>query len=174
LPHELTDADRAALTQDMSGWLMERYGVAVDAAIHAPVLDNGDDERNHHAHILFTTRQVTSDGLGKKTRILDGKGSGEAETRVISEVWESFLNDALVKAGYTDALVDRRSLEDQIVNLEALMEKLDISNVKLRLRNMAERIERVSIEKCSAWKAIWISSRRNRMNIKTTNYSSKS
>lgn len=113
LPHELTDADRAALTQDMSGWLMERYGVAVDAAIHAPVTDNGDDERNHHAHILFTTRQVTSDGLGKKTRILDGKGSGEAETLVIREVWEIFLNDALVKAGYTDALVDRRSLEEQ-------------------------------------------------------------
>lgn len=45
--------------------------------------ENGDDERNHHAHILFTTRQITSDGLGKKTRILDGKGSGEAETHVI-------------------------------------------------------------------------------------------
>ena len=34
LPHELSDAERAGLTQDMSGWLMERYGVAVDAAIH--------------------------------------------------------------------------------------------------------------------------------------------
>src|SRR3546814_3706076 len=43
-----------------------RYGVAVDAAIHAPH-DYGDD-RNHHVHVMTTTRVVDAVGLGAKTR----------------------------------------------------------------------------------------------------------
>ena len=97
----------------MALWLIERYGVAVDSAIHAPVMDHGDDARNHHAHILFTTRVITASGLGKKTRILDDKVTGSAETLVIREVWETLLNDALMRAGFDEAIVDRRTLEEQ-------------------------------------------------------------
>ena len=113
LPHELSDAERRMLTEDMALWLIERYGVAVDSAIHAPVMDHGDDARNHHAHILFTTRVITASGLGKKTRILDDKVTGSAETLVIREVWETLLNDALMRAGFDEAIVDRRTLEEQ-------------------------------------------------------------
>jgi hypothetical protein len=113
LPHELSSETRRALTADMAGWLTERYGVAVDSAIHEPIASNGDDHRNHHAHMLFTTREVTSDGLGKKTLILDNLQSGPKETEVIREVWETLLNDALTKAGFEDAIVDRRTLEEQ-------------------------------------------------------------
>ncbi len=111
LPHELSASDRHSLTHDMASWLKERYRVAVDAAIHIPV--GGDDARNHHAHLLFTTREVTKHGMGKKTRILDDKVAGKQETEVIREVWETLANDALSRAGYSDIKIDRRTLEDQ-------------------------------------------------------------
>ena len=113
LPHELSDKERRDLTQDMALYLMERYRVAVDAAIHAPVEGDGHDERNHHAHILFSTRELTSQGFGKKTRILDDKVTGKAETELIREVWETLANDALDRAGFSHVRIDRRSLEEQ-------------------------------------------------------------
>ncbi len=116
LPHELSPGANKALTEDMANWLVERYGVIVDAAIHKPVIENGDDHRNHHAHILFTTRSVTSDGLGKKTRILDEPSTGVKEIHMIREVWETLINDALIKAGFDDCVVDRRTLEEQEID----------------------------------------------------------
>ncbi len=113
LPHELSDTEREALSRDMALYLIERYRVAVDVAVHSPVVGDGHDPRNHHAHLLFTTREVTKDGLGAKTRILDDKISGPQEIEIIREVWETLANDALERAGFPDAKIDRRSLEDQ-------------------------------------------------------------
>ena len=113
LPHELSDKARAELSRDMGLYLIERYRVAVDVAIHSPVEGDGHDPRNHHAHLLFTTREVTKDGLGAKTRILDDKVSGPQEIEIIREVWETLANDALERAGFPDAKIDRRTLEAQ-------------------------------------------------------------
>jgi len=113
LPHELSAASREALVRDQSQWMVNRYGVAVDAAIHTPVEGDGHDRRNHHAHLLFTTREVTKDGLGKKTRILDDKEQGPQEVELIRSVWETFVNDALEHEGFPEAKIDRRTLEDQ-------------------------------------------------------------
>ncbi|MDD3019640.1 MAG: MobA/MobL family protein, partial [Alphaproteobacteria bacterium] len=76
LPYELTTQQRESLTRDMAAYLVEKYRVAVDVAIHSPVDDDGHDPRNHHAHLLFTTRELTQEGLGAKTRILDDKITG--------------------------------------------------------------------------------------------------
>lgn len=113
LPHELSDQARTELSRDMGLYLLERYRVAVDVAIHAPSEGDGHDPRNHHAHILFTTREITKDGLGAKTRVLDDKVSGPQEVEIIREVWETLANDALTRAGFSDANIDRRTLEDQ-------------------------------------------------------------
>jgi len=113
LPHELSEEQRTALTTDVASWLIERYRVAVDVAIHSPVKGDGHDPRNHHAHLLFTTRELTKDGLGSKTRVLDDKVTGPEEVEVIREVWEALANDALKKAGFSDIQIDRRTLEDQ-------------------------------------------------------------
>jgi hypothetical protein len=110
LPHELSDNARADLSRDMGLYLMERYRVAVDVAIHRPC---GNDPRNHHAHLLFTTRELTDDGLGGKTRILDDKVTGPQEIEIIREVWETLADDALARAGFEDVSIDRRRLEDQ-------------------------------------------------------------
>ena len=112
LPHELSSKERTELVRDMALYLMERYRVAVDAAIHEPAEGDGHDPRNHHAHLLFTTRELTPSGLGKKTRVLDDKKSGVEETEALREVWEILANDALERAGL-DIRIDRRSLVDQ-------------------------------------------------------------
>lgn len=113
LPHELPPLARESLVRDMAGWLVERYRVAVDGALHSPVPGDGHDPRNHHAHLLFTTREITKDGLGAKTRILDDKEKGPHEIELIRKVWETLANDALQGAGFDDIQIDRRTLEDQ-------------------------------------------------------------
>lgn len=113
LPHELPAPARDALVRDMAGWLVERYRVAVDGALHSPVPGDGHDPRNHHAHLLFTTRELTKDGLGAKTRVLDDKEKGPHEIELIRKVWETLANDALQRAGFDDIQIDRRTLDDQ-------------------------------------------------------------
>lgn len=113
LPHELPAPAREALARDMSLWLVERYNVAVDTSLHSPVAGDGHDPRNHHAHLLFTTREVTKDGLGKKTRILDDREQGPQEVELIRIIWETLANDALEQAGLSHAKIDRRTLDDQ-------------------------------------------------------------
>src|SRR3546814_17998629 len=83
-----------------------RYGVAVDAAIHAPH-DYGDD-RNHHVHVMTTTRVVDADGLGAKTRQLDVRSSASVEVEAIRERWAEQVNDALELAQVAER-VDHRS-----------------------------------------------------------------
>lgn len=94
-------------------FLVEKYGVAVDAAVHAPQEAQGDDPRNHHAHLLFLTRVVQQDGLGEKTRILDDKEQGPAQIELIRQIWETLANAALQQAGFEAVKIDRRTLEAQ-------------------------------------------------------------
>ncbi|PZP54834.1 MAG: hypothetical protein DI586_08675 [Micavibrio aeruginosavorus] len=112
LPYELTDNQRLCLTRDMAAYLVEKYQVAVDAAIHTPVEKDGHDPRNHHAHLLFTTRELSSEGFGKKTRILDDREQGPVQVELIRDVWEALANEALKAAGF-ETRIDKRSLEDQ-------------------------------------------------------------
>lgn len=114
LPHELDDAQRASLVAGFAAWLSARYGVAVDYGIHRPD-HHGGDARNHHAHMLMTTRSVTADGFGAKTRSLDDRKSGEIDR--IREAWERHCNDALADAGSGER-VDRRSLKDREIQAE--------------------------------------------------------
>jgi MobA/MobL family. len=106
LPHELTPAARERLVRNMAQWLIDRYGVAVDAAIHTP--ERAGDDRNHHAHIMFTTRAVIPEGFGDKTRILDTKKTGSAEVQDIRQAWQDLANAELAAAG-ARARIDRRS-----------------------------------------------------------------
>jgi hypothetical protein len=90
--------------------MAQRYGVACDYAIHLP--DKAGDHRNHHAHVMFTTRVVTADGLGDKTRVLDDRKTGGPEFKIIRKQWEIIENAALEKANRPER-VDCRSLKDQ-------------------------------------------------------------
>jgi len=102
LPHELTDEQRVHLTRTLAREISDRYGVAVDAAIHAPRA-NGDS-RNFHAHLLATTREVTAAGLGDKAG-LDMQGSRRYERGLLSGI------DELRALRASAALVINRELQ---------------------------------------------------------------
>ena len=86
LPYELNAAQRLELVRAFAHELADRHGCAVDLAVHAP--HRAGDTRNHHAHLLTTTRAVATTGLTTKTDIelkdadRAKKGLGPARTEV--------------------------------------------------------------------------------------------
>lgn len=57
-PSELNAEQRKKMLDELCQNLVQKHGVIVDAAIHAPHTSSGSDERNYHAHIMFTTRSI--------------------------------------------------------------------------------------------------------------------
>lgn len=123
LPPELSAERRVALARAFSREVADRYNVAVDLAVHAPRPDG--DPRNHHAHLLATTREVTPAGLGPKTG-LDRNGTTRSELGLptareefasIRAKWAELANAALREAN-VEARVDHRSLEAQGIDRE--------------------------------------------------------
>src|ERR1700722_10503219 len=110
LPAELSDDQRAVLAREIGQMLVDRYRVAVMVAVHAP--DKKGDQRNHHTHILMTTRAITPDGFGGKVRILDDKKTGPAEVEFIRGRVAEITNQHLERAGL-DTRVDPRTLAVQ-------------------------------------------------------------
>ena len=92
-----------------------REGCAIDVAIHAPGREG--DNRNHHAHILRTTRKVEADGMGAK---LDTEKAGRKRSDDLEAVrarWADLTNERLRENGIA-ARVDHRSLEAQGIDRE--------------------------------------------------------
>jgi len=110
LPAELDAAERRLLVTGFARELVARYGVAADVAIHAPHRDG--DQRNHHAHVLTTTRVLTAEGLTDKTRVLDAKATGGPEIEAMRARWAELQNLALERQGH-EVRVDHRSLAVQ-------------------------------------------------------------
>ena len=106
LPDELTHAQRVALVRDYAQAQFADRGMVADIALHAPGREG--DERNHHAHILLTTREVDAGGFTTKNRdwnkveVLEGW----------REAWARDSNAALERAGIEDR-VDHRTLVAQ-------------------------------------------------------------
>jgi len=119
LPSEISDKDRSQITRQFAEELVSRYGVAVDVAIHAPHREG--DQRNHHAHVLTSTRKLEPEGFTAKTRVLDAKQTGGPEVDQMRGLWAELQNRALERAGVAER-VDHRSLEAQ---REAALERGD-------------------------------------------------
>ncbi|KHQ49794.1 MobQ family relaxase [Mameliella alba] len=119
LPSEISAEDRSQITRDFAQELVSRYGVAVDVAIHAPHREG--DQRNHHAHVLTSTRKLEPEGFTAKTRVLDSAKTGGVEIEQMRGLWAELQNRALERAGEVER-VDHRSLEKQ---REAALEKGD-------------------------------------------------
>ena len=123
LPHELTKAQRHELVRTFSRELANRFGCAVDFAVHQA--HRAGDERNFHAHILTTTRQVEATGLGAKTaiewadtdRAKRGLGPAKEEVAAIRERWAALTNEKLHEHGHEDR-IDHRTLEAQGIERE--------------------------------------------------------
>ena len=125
LPVELSPDQRVGLVRGFSQELADRYGFAVDVAIHAPRDFPGSDPRNFHAHLLTTTREVKVEGLGAKTTLdlSDGNRRKLGLEPAINELlhvrarWATVTNEALQEA-HVAARIDHRSLEAQGIDRE--------------------------------------------------------
>jgi ATP-dependent exoDNAse (exonuclease V) alpha subunit len=119
LPSELSPSQRLGLVRGFSQELSDRYGFAVDFAIHAPRASPGSDPRGHHAHLLTTTRELKLEHLGAKTTLdmSDGDRRKLGLAPAITELlhvrarWATVTNEAL-KAAHIEARIDHRSVED--------------------------------------------------------------
>ena len=116
LPAELSASERRRLAVDFARDMARREGCAVDVAIHAP--DKQGDQRNHHAHILRTTRKVAADGLGAKLDTEKAGRSRVADLEAVRVRWAALTNERLRENGIA-ARVDHRSLGAQGIEREA-------------------------------------------------------
>ena len=156
-PCELNAEQRKQLLDELCQKLVEKYNVVVDAAIHAPHTDSGSDERNYHAHIMFTTRAINENGefAAKKYRDF----SRDNGTQTVCDWREDFAdlcNKHLEQAGF-DQRVDHRSYKDQekdyleptvhegpavtAMRRRGIDTEISLKNDEIKLRN-ADAIER--------------------------------
>jgi ATP-dependent exoDNAse (exonuclease V) alpha subunit len=125
VPEELGHPQRVNVVRGFAQELAERYGFAVDVAVHAPRNLQGSDPRNFHAHLLATTREVSPAGLGRKTtldlsdenRRMLGLGPAVRELLHVRRRWAEVANTALESA-HVDARIDHRSLAAQGITRE--------------------------------------------------------
>jgi hypothetical protein len=126
LPCQLDPIDRTALALQYARELADRYGVAVDVAVHLPSIKPGHDQRNDHAHLLMSACSVQADATGivvtcgKKVEALDPiagrRRGGEPIAEVERARWAAMCNAALEAAGRSDVTYDHRSYERQGVD----------------------------------------------------------
>lgn len=106
LPSELSVEQNRDLVR---GFVQEQFvarGMVADIALHAPGREG--DQRNHHAHIMLTTREIGPEGFGAKNRdwnakelLVDWRSS-----------WAEHVNRTLERCSVYER-VDHRTLEAQ-------------------------------------------------------------
>lgn len=118
-PNELNEQQRKAMLDELCKQIVNKYAVVVDASIHAPHTEVGSDERNYHAHIMFTTRAIDpTSGLFASKKYRDfNKDLGSQTTKQWREDFALLANKHLELGGF-ESRVDHRSLKDQGSDLE--------------------------------------------------------
>jgi len=106
LPSELSTEQNADLVRAFVQEQFVARGMIADVALHAPGREG--DQRNHHAHIMLTTREIGPEGFGAKERdwnakdlLVDWRGS-----------WAEHVNDTLERCDIHER-VDHRTLVAQ-------------------------------------------------------------
>lgn len=125
LPFELDHQQRESIVREFSETIAKRYNVGVDWAIHLP--DKKGDNRNHHAHILITTRDVKLENdqlvFGQKTMLekenkelkKQGLPLTQDQIKSMRKKWEVITNHHLAMAGIEER-IDCRSYREQGVH----------------------------------------------------------
>ncbi len=89
-PKELSQEQRQALLDELCQGIVKKHGVVVDAAIHVPHVGGGSDERNYHAHVMFTTRAIDKNGTFEAKKYRDF--SRDHGTKTVTE-WRAAFAD---------------------------------------------------------------------------------
>ncbi len=154
LPHELSPEGRLEVARAFAQDLSNRYGAAVDFAIHSP--GQHGDIRNYHTHVLMTTREVRQAGLGEKTyleqknaRLLaNGLATTDMQLRDIRQSWEAIANRRLQREGL-DVRIDHRSHAERDLELSPTehmgvhaSQTRDMVDLELAMARSAEQLHR--------------------------------
>jgi ATP-dependent exoDNAse (exonuclease V) alpha subunit len=129
IPKELSKEEGIELVREFGKELSDRYGVAVDIAVHKDHEKDWQGKEkgfdSYHAHLLSTTRLLGKEGLGEKAalELSDSKrqslglckGSEEIET--VRKMWEKTANRSLERSGHRER-IDCRSLKEQGIERE--------------------------------------------------------
>src|SRR3984957_4635715 len=148
LPVELKAQERTRLAVDFARAIATKHRCAVDVSVHRP--GRGGDTRNHHAHLLCTTRRLQGNGFQEKTRELDDFKTGEVV--YWRERWATLTNERLKERGSSER-VDHRTLEAQGLDRVPTVHKGPLLTAIERrgLRaHVAERLERERSEDVQA------------------------
>lgn len=132
LPHELSNEQNIALMKD---FLLNHFvdkGIICDFVLH-----NDKDNKNPHAHVMITTREITPNGFGKKVRSWD-------EEKTLHEWrkdWAKVQNKHLKNAGLKSR-VSHRTLEDQKnIMIEMAKKAEDAKDFEKSILYLAKAIE---------------------------------
>jgi len=140
LPSELTAVDRQRLAVSYAREIAERHRCAVDVSVHRP--GRGGDTRNHHAHLLCTTRRLETRGFTEKTRELDDAKTGEVD--YWRREWATLANTRFKERGL-DIRIDHRTLEAQGIDRTPTVHKgpmltaLERKGIRSRVIEQRER-----------------------------------
>ena len=146
LPAELTHVQRVELVRDFAQEQFVDRGMIADIALHAPGRDG--DDRNHHAHILLTTREIDPEGFTTKNRDWN-KVELLEDWR---ETWARDANLALERAGIEER-IDHRTLEaqrDEALELAAEARERGDEAEELRETVRAAALDREPLPQLSA------------------------
>lgn len=164
LPHELNDEQRRELVQEFARGSLAGRGMIADIAIHRP--GGEGDDRNHHAHILVTTRNVDRSGFTSKNPEWNAR---EFVVEVRRE-WADLQNKYLERHAPDVAKVSEKSLAEQgldreptqhkgpdVTAMERRGERTDLgeNNRDIEAQNKGdERVDRrLDTEVADAWRA---------------------
>ena len=151
LPDELNKEERKELAQDFARSLVNRYGCVADLAIHEP--STGGNDKNHHAHIMLTTRKAelnenaeltlttkTEIELSNTKRQTLNLGTTQQEIKHVREKWAELANHALEQAGKQQK-IDHRSYAEQNSSRQATIHE-GVSVTQMRRRGISTEISR--------------------------------
>lgn len=129
LPAELMPEQRENLAKKFASEVAEKYGVAVDLAMHAArkpnsreaqthaALPSNDSNNNWHCHLMLSACRVDASGnLGKKAEELDPIHCKRRKLETLADWsrnrWAELTNEAL-EAAQSTARVDHRSHKER-------------------------------------------------------------
>ena len=141
LPRELTMEQNIELAKTFVQETFVRQGMVADLCVHDHRRAEGD--KQPHAHVMLTLREIKRDGFGQKVRSWNSKD----QLLAWREAWGEAVNQHLAIHGY-DLQVDHRTLAAQGIDLEPQY-KIGASVAKERLARLADhqRIARENGEK---------------------------
>lgn len=111
LPRELNNDQNIALAREFIKKEFVDRGMVADFAVHDHV--GSDGERQPHAHVLLSLREITPEGFGQKERSWNDKKL----LLHFREAWADTANRHLALQGY-DVQIDHRSNRAQGIDLE--------------------------------------------------------